>query len=386
MRKLIFTLLLISCFTWTNAQNVTTQQMVDDVSGDYIWDYISELVELDRYSITDNMEAPQYLKEYFEDLGFDTVYFHEYNDEWIPNVVAEKTGKLYPDSVYILGAHYDVYTAGAPGADDNGSGTAGVMEVGRILADTVFDKTIRLICFSGEELGLHGSEAYANDLPSLNQTVVSMINMDMISHSETGGENPKIWIASNAMSSEVLDAFKSALIEYVPTATWDDGSLSWYASASDHASFWGVNVPAIFINDCLDPYSSDFNNFIHTDDDIIGTSSNNKDLAEACVKVATAMLVNYAGLYNDPNQRIDPMDVLNVSLFPNPAMDWTFIRIDENILSCIVMNLCGQVIFNQENLNTDQLQINCSDWDAGMYQVLLVSDSGKLYSSRLVKQ
>ncbi|MBI9033538.1 MAG: M28 family peptidase [Bacteroidales bacterium] len=386
MRKLLFTLLLVISFNLVNAQNQAIQEMMDEVSGDSIWNYISELVELDRYSITDNMEAPEYLEAYFKNLGFDTVYFHEYNEDWIPNVIAEKKGMLYPDSVYILGAHYDVYTAGAPGADDNGSGTAGVMEVARIISDTTFDKTIRLICFSGEELGLIGSEEYTYELPALNQTVVSMINMDMISHTETGEEDPKIWIASNSLSSEVFEDFKNTLVEYVPEASWGDGSTSWYSSSSDHASFWSQNIPAIFINDCLDTFSPDFNHFIHTDNDVIGTSSNNKELAVACVKAASAMLVQYAGLYVDPNLFMDKYKMYSATVYPNPANDLVNFQIDGNIESYKVVNLTGQVIVAAGRQDTDLIQIDCSNWTSGIYTVLIQSESGLMYNSKFIKR
>ncbi|NIT61156.1 MAG: M20/M25/M40 family metallo-hydrolase, partial [Aliifodinibius sp.] len=83
-------------------------------------------------------------------------------------------GKQFPDEIYVIGCHYDVYTNGAPGADDNGSGTAATMEIARVLSTSSYKRTIKLIGFSGEELGLLGSAAYASQAAQQGENILGM--------------------------------------------------------------------------------------------------------------------------------------------------------------------------------------------------------------------
>ncbi len=111
------------------------------------------------------------------------VYFH--------NIKAVKHGKIHRDRKYIIGAHYDSYIkeigpVGAPGANDNASGTAGVLEIARLLRDHEFDYTIEFILFSGEEVGLQGSRYAAQYSAVISEDIRGMINMDMIGYCPVG--------------------------------------------------------------------------------------------------------------------------------------------------------------------------------------------------------
>ncbi len=77
--------------------------------------------------------------------------------------IATLTGTKYPDEFIVLGGHFDSLTwvALEPRADDNASGTSGVIEIARILSQYEFDRAVIFCAFSGKEYGLHGSEAYA---------------------------------------------------------------------------------------------------------------------------------------------------------------------------------------------------------------------------------
>jgi hypothetical protein len=125
----------------------------------------------------------------FEDMGYDSividVFMDSVYDEWAPvkNVIAYKIGTAYPDFHIIYGAHYDA-VPGSPGADDNGSGTAGVLEIARALADIETNVTHVFALWDGEEEGLLGSYQYANRAYLEDERIVLNINMDMIAHYE----------------------------------------------------------------------------------------------------------------------------------------------------------------------------------------------------------
>ena len=110
------------------------------------------------------------------------------------NVVAIKPGVAPAPRTVILGAHYDSRmqtasdaTSRAPGADDNASGVAAVLEIARLLGGVDLVDTVHFVCFSGEEQGLWGSTEYAAQLEADGVGVHWMINLDMIGHPPADG-------------------------------------------------------------------------------------------------------------------------------------------------------------------------------------------------------
>jgi hypothetical protein len=98
-----------------------------------------------------------------------------------------------PGRIYIMSSHYDDCdghcTDGvgiAPGADDNGSSVAAVLEAARVMAGTHFHGTIVFACFDGEELGLWGSNHYAHELAAAHAPVLAVLNNDIIGNSVGG--------------------------------------------------------------------------------------------------------------------------------------------------------------------------------------------------------
>ncbi|MEX2981255.1 M28 family metallopeptidase [Streptomyces sp. C36] len=110
------------------------------------------------------------------------------------NVVCTKPGTESGGPVIIVCAHYDSrmedldnVTARAPGADDNASGVAAILEIARLLAPVTLSATIRFVAFSGEEQGLWGSTAYAAELHAAGADVHRVINLDMIGRPPADG-------------------------------------------------------------------------------------------------------------------------------------------------------------------------------------------------------
>jgi hypothetical protein len=108
------------------------------------------------------------------------------------SVIATLRGST-PGRIYIMSSHYDDCdghcTDGvgiAPGADDNGSSVAAVLEAARVLAGTRFRGTIVFACFDGEELGLWGSAHYAHGLAARHAPVLAVLNNDIIGNSAGG--------------------------------------------------------------------------------------------------------------------------------------------------------------------------------------------------------
>lgn len=103
------------------------------------------------------------------------------------NVIAVKPGAGPEPGLVVLCAHYDCRmqdpddaTARAPGADDNASGVAALLEIARILAPVTLADTLHFAALSGEEQGLWGSTGYAAHLAAEGQVVDRLVNLDMI--------------------------------------------------------------------------------------------------------------------------------------------------------------------------------------------------------------
>jgi hypothetical protein len=101
------------------------------------------------------------------------------------NIIVEIPGVSRPDEVLIIGAHFDA-VAGSPGADDNGSGTAALLEIARVLAGRRMERTVRLIFFNLEEIGIRGSAEYVRSiLPELSEkkwSLVGMVSLEMLGY------------------------------------------------------------------------------------------------------------------------------------------------------------------------------------------------------------
>lgn len=131
----------------------------------------------------DHDPARQNIFDHFESLGLETSLFgFSYGGETYYDVVGVHQGYLHPEQIYIIGAHYD--SANTPGADDNASGTACVMETARVLASHRFESTIIFIAFDREEQGLIGSNAYAT--AHSGDDIRGMISADMIAFNPGG--------------------------------------------------------------------------------------------------------------------------------------------------------------------------------------------------------
>jgi hypothetical protein len=164
--------------------------------------WIGDLVNFStRHTLSPhNVEAAHWLRAQFQTLGYTDVVFHDFIHNAVTrhNVICTKPGKVDPSKYLIICAHYDSRmanlgdtTGAAPGADDNASGVAALLEIARALLtiDTIY--SVQLVAFSGEEQGLIGSTAYASFVNSSGMQIPLLINLDMIGHPENPA-NPTV--------------------------------------------------------------------------------------------------------------------------------------------------------------------------------------------------
>jgi len=155
------------------------------------------------------------------------------------NVVATRGGTARAGEIIVVGAHYDT-VPGGPGANDNASGVAVVLEVARVLATTPAARTVQYVLFGVEEFGVFGSSAYANER---RRGVVAMINLDMV------GWGPRLMIGNSPdrEGAIVVAAMRVAVELGIPVTRF-------HSSGSDHYSFERVGIPAVFLHRGMNPY------------------------------------------------------------------------------------------------------------------------------------
>lgn len=163
------------------------------------------------------------------------------------NIIAEKLGRASGShDLVLVTAHLDSINIPdgpsglAPGADDNASGSAGLLEIARVLAEHLALHDLRLVLFGGEEQGLHGSQHYVATLsPSDRARLWAVINMDMIGTRNTPAAT--VLLEGAAVSQSLIDLLADAAATY--TGLTVQTSLSPYAS--DHVPFINAGLPAL---------------------------------------------------------------------------------------------------------------------------------------------
>jgi hypothetical protein len=144
------------------------------------------------------------------------------------NIICTKPGTIEPDKLIIVGGHFDSYNGQsnpmvwAPGADDNASGTAGVLEIARVLADIPTRKTIIFVPFGAEEQGLYGSNYYSGRAQAYGWNIELMLNMDMIGWNPDAVNNVSVKTNPASLAYANLAAqlarSRTALIPYINTS------------------------------------------------------------------------------------------------------------------------------------------------------------------------
>jgi hypothetical protein len=189
----------------------------------------------------------QYAYEYLEAQGYDVRYQGYTRSGYdLENVVATLPGEVTPDQIYVIGGHIDSISPSpetlAPGAEDNGSGSSGVLAAAAALAGERFDSTIELVLFSGEEEGLWGSQAYVQEAVTEGRDVRAAVTMDMIAYYQDDfgvlieGELP--WIDLMETMADAVDAYTELSRDF-----------SFYSFGSDHVPFQDAGIPAILAID-----------------------------------------------------------------------------------------------------------------------------------------
>jgi aminopeptidase YwaD len=213
-------------------------------------------------------QAAQYIKGEFVKVGLDV---KEDSFQWegrsYKNILAEKKGRASPGRVFIVGAHYDT-VPGTPGADDNASAVAVLLEIARNIQSVSLEGTVRLIAFTLEECNFVGSARYVESLKREKEEILGMISLEMVGFTGPRQDYPPyldpkyypntgdfIAIVGNEGSKKLLEKVCYSFKNHVPQLPLEflvvpgNGEKMEEVRLSDHSTFWDEGFPALLVTD-----------------------------------------------------------------------------------------------------------------------------------------
>lgn len=216
--------------------------LISLISQDTVQSYTETLQAFDgRLTGTaSNYASRDWIYSKFVDFGYDSIYIDSflYGTTECQNVVAYKTGTKMPNNYIVVCGHRDA-VSGSPGADDNGSGTAGTLEIARVLADIDTDLSFAFILFDAEEQGLNGSWHYADAAAARGDSIEFVMNMDMIGDIDNS-TLAKLYYGSEPGRAALWQELSDSLVGI-------NGVFSGSISASDHHPFIQNGYEAILL-------------------------------------------------------------------------------------------------------------------------------------------
>ena len=358
------------------------QQMVNAVSEQNISKHMKALENAGGYTsrivyTPGNDSAVQYVFRSFNSLPVQSVeldtFFVETSDSLFRtkplfNVVATIKGKKSPGEAIIVGGHLDSYlypmpaqwqTASSPGADDNATGVAAVLEIARIFSDTSFryprDLTTIFVAFNAEEASpvypqwTYGSPHIARKIKAMGYNVRATIVLDMIGHN---AQQKTADIVSNVSSQWIGE--RCILVDSLYHLGLIMNRPPFPSPAySDHSSFWNESMPAILLVENASPRETSpyylANTLYHTPADTFGAVNISmvKGVTQLTLATLATLSWNLTGVESPSSNSVLPTTTELFQNYPNPFNPTTTIGYTigrEGPASLKVYDLLGQEI------------------------------------------
>jgi len=308
---LVFASLSISASTPNSAltqyDRHATSDLVDAVSGERIMRTIQDLQDFGSraFYLNSSDEAASYIFGQFQAMNI-AVEYQEFiaGVHSVKNVVATIPGASADAPQFLFGAHYDSenkevrtfsdgQTLPAPGADDDASGVACIVELARVLSNLRLRNTLRFVAFGAEENGYDSSGQMAGSMSYVESEKAKGISyeacwiLDMIGY-RGGSENHTVIIVNEnslRLGSDMQEMVGALGIELSIEVESNSSSLN-----SDHTRFWSASYPAALLIES-DPTTGvyQFNPYYHSTEDTLDKLSEGQIVAVAQGLVATLM-------------------------------------------------------------------------------------------------
>ena len=339
-----------------------------------------------------NREVAEYLVQRLENYGITAIVdsFYYESSSWITGDYAQwfynvrgilSSDAPKDDSIVIVGAHLDAISYDseyglleqAPGADDNASGVAVMLELARIChANGLhFKRDIHFMAYDGEELGLLGSYNDAWKRTETGDHVAIMLNNDMVSYQPDDDWRLTLHWYDNALdivsrAAEICSQYTN-ITPVVPTEEGNEDS-----HYSDSYAYYYFGFRAVFAIEYT------FSTSYHTDHDV--SDSNNYAFLAEVARYNMAMLVDYSELDNTVGIA-EPVIAPMARLYPNPVTDKACLQYklsNNSSVEITMMDLMGRVVL-QKNLSQQAagihlMELDLSQLPSGVYLCRIYTD------------
>ncbi len=386
---------------------VNIQQLVNEVNTDSLLYFMESIIGV-RHRTADPehlADVKDFIENRFNQHNYSSSrqgfqFGSNYTGE---NIIGDKNTCSDSGQFYIVDGHFDT-VADSPGADDNGSAVAGMLEVARVLEDAVLDKNVRFIGFDLEETGLDGSIEYITNGISETDTIEGVFNFEMIGYYD---EMPNAQMmpagfellfpeaaaaleanefkgdfinnVANENSATLMNLYEENANLYVPDlkvisfAAPGNAEIAQDLRRSDHAVFWDAGIPALMLTD-----GANFRNpFYHSPYDTLGTLD--FDFMANVVKATVASIADLANLqsadlaYTDITIISSDSELLPVSSLFH-ANNIIQLELDRSDFLWQIADINGKVI-KQGKEAGNTLQLSSGDLITGMYFFTVFQDN-----------
>ncbi|MCL2435824.1 MAG: M28 family peptidase [Lentimicrobiaceae bacterium] len=316
-------------------------QLINQVDEATIESHIRYMQQFFRVSTSPAaLTVQNWMIDHFESYGYEDISVHKFyiNSQLMEagNVVVVKKGTEFPDEYIMITSHYDHsswdYVSG-PGADDNASGTAGVLECARLLQNFDTKRSIMFVPFSGEEFWMLGSLPFAKKCASENMNIIAHFNMDMIGWFPPGNPNTIMASGHSYISETLFNYYHQVANLYVPaipTIRLSDGD----SYGGDHMPFNMYEYPSLYIGDIE---YHDLHPCYHKMCDTIGPYQvgvncgvNRLDLARAFVQATLSAAAELANAWLPPQNLSACVGMNHIKVSWDHAGDYTFYKVYRN--------------------------------------------------------
>ena len=409
--KKFFTLLLISSTVWMGsltAQNtIDLETLMPQINADSLLRTVTDLQYFgSRYALRPggNHAVAEYLVNRLNNYGITAVIdtFHLSGQHWLVGPYDQDfynvrgvlpASEPMDDSLVLIGAHLDAISydhttwqllENAPGADDNASGVAVMIEMARIChANHLrFHRDIHFMAYDGEELGLFGGYYDAQKRNAAGEKIAVMINNDMVSYQPD--ENWRLMLHWYNNSLDVVSraadlcAQYTDIDPYIPTLS-ENGSYN----ASDSYAYFQNGFRTVFAIEYT------FSTSYHTDHDV--ADSNNYAYHADVARYNLAMLAEYAELADGLGIE-EQENVVSMQVYPNPVSEKAVVRYqltEASPVAITITDMMGRVLLRQDVSSQASgiylEEVDLARFPAGVYLCQLQTTKG-VETVKLVKR
>ncbi|MEM2583431.1 MAG: M28 family metallopeptidase [Candidatus Thermoplasmatota archaeon] len=335
---LVFSILIISVLP------ARSDEIYDEISEEMLKYYLTKICDFGvRYTGRNACEdAEEWVYNEFLSMGLKVERFKWQISGFEDNdIIATLPGDEYS---VIIGAHIDT-TETSPGADDNGSGVAGVLAIAKVMSKYRFMHTIHFIVYSGEEVGAYGSYLHARHVYENNEKIIAVVNVDMIGYANTSKGGNYIRCFTPERARWIADFAKDVAEKYYEKIKMNVEIVPNYPGA-DHQAYIDYGYDSVFFAHYDSyPYGHSLQDSIDKINFTYLTKAT-RFLTSLLNELANKKIKNYVSI-KEPKEGY--FYVFNRALFPIIAKNW-FSRLRGITIAIGRVNIVAEVEGNVEKV------------------------------------